>query len=471
MIFMMALLLAMGTAQGKVRLPHLLSDGMILQQQSDAHLWGWAKPGAMVQATISTTGITTTAKADPKGNFKLSVKTPAASYAPFSIMLNDGDGEVSINNVLSGEVWVCAGQSNMEMPMAGFWNCPVEGYNEEVVNARQYPGIHYVKIPSVMSMTPLGDTHCKWETISPHTVGDCSAAGYFFAQVVNRALDVPVGLILANKGGTRVESWLDYDNLKRHTTESLDSMENVKKFNWDFHRPLVWGNVTFHPILNYSIKGILFYQGCSNVGDPGDKYSTNLKLLVEQWRRGFNQGEVPFYFVQIAPYENNDVNGDWGPKLREQQFKASEIIPNSAIVCTEDLVYPYETKQIHPAQKRQVGQRLAYLALNRDYGMKEMRCYSPAFKEMSISNDTCYVTIQNDYQALNRSEGLEGFEVAGADKVFHKACASFGPRGIAVTSPEVKQPVAVRYCFRNFQLGNVSNAAGLPLFPFRTDDW
>lgn len=469
---MMALAAFATTVGARVRLPHLLGDGMIVQQQTDVRLWGWDKPGTTVKATTSWSDQTATAKTDKNGRWILTVRTPKAGYTPLSITFDDGDGTTTLKDVLAGEVWVCAGQSNMEMPLRGFDNCPVEGYNNEVVNASQYKGIHYVKIPSVMSMQPLDDANCQWQTISPTTVGDCSATGYFFAQTVNRALDIPVGLILANKGGTRVESWLDADNLKKYTDESLDSMTNVKKYPGDYLRPLVWGYGTFSPILNFTVKGILFYQGCSNVGAPGDQYSQRLKLLVEQWRRDFKLGQIPFYFVQIAPYYNGDVNGTAGPLLREQQLKASKIIPNSDIVCTEDLVYPYETQQIHPTMKKPVGQRLAYIALHHDYGMTSLMCESPQFKEMTISNDTCFVRLTNDYRAISRYEDIQGFEVAGADKVFHPAKAFYDwNKGLCITSPEVKAPVAVRYCFHNFQLGNVANGGGLPLFPFRTDNW
>ncbi len=471
-ILMMALAAFATSAGARVRLPHLLGDGMIVQQQTDVRLWGWDKPGTTVKATTSWSDQTATAKTDKNGRWILTVRTPKAGYTPLSITFDDGDGTTTLKDVLAGEVWVCAGQSNMEMPLRGFDNCPVEGYNNEVVNASQYKGIHYVKIPSVMSMQPLDDANCQWQTISPTTVGDCSATGYFFAQTVNRALDIPVGLILANKGGTRVESWLDADNLKKYTDESLDSMTNMKKYPGDYLRPLVWGYGTFSPILNFTVKGILFYQGCSNVGAPGDQYSQRLKLLVEQWRRDFKLGQIPFYFVQIAPYYNGDVNGTAGPLLREQQLKASKIIPNSDIVCTEDLVYPYETQQIHPTMKKPVGQRLAYIALHHDYGMASLMCESPQFKEMTISNDTCFVRLTNDYRAISRYEDIQGFEVAGADKVFHPAKAFYDwNKGLCITSPEVKAPVAVRYCFHNFQLGNVANGGGLPLFPFRTDNW
>lgn len=471
-VIFLLLLLCTASLQAKVRLPHVIGDNMVLQQNTQARLWGWAKPGKSVKVSVSWSDITYSAKAGKDGKWLVSVATPAASYTPLSITFDDGEA-TTLHGVLSGEVWVCAGQSNMEMPVRGFGNCPVEGYNQAVTDAVHSKGIHYVKIPSVMSMTPLEDAQCEWRECNPFTVGEASAVGYFFARVMNRTLDVPVGLVMANKGGTRVESWLTRENLQHHTTETLDSLEMVKRFSWDYHRPLLWGNGTFNPILNYTVKGILYYQGCSNVGDPGNQYSERLALLAKQWREQFGLGEIPFYFVQIAPYYyDNDVNGVSGALLREQQQRAASLIPNSALVCTNDLAYPWETQQIHPCQKQPVGERLAYIALNKTYGMHTLMCESPSFKELTISNDTCYVRLQNDYDGISRYEDIQGFEVAGADKVFHPAKAYYyWTKGIIITCDEVKQPVAVRYCFRNFQLGNVANQAGLPLFPFRTDNW
>jgi sialate O-acetylesterase len=460
------------TCQGKVRLPHVIGDNMVLQQNSQARLWGWDKPGKKITVSVSWSSDTYTTKTGKDGKWLVSVATPSASYTPLSITFDDGE-PTTINGVLSGEVWVCAGQSNMEMPVRGFGNCPVEGYNYAVTDAVHSKGIHYVKIPSVMSMTPLDDANCEWKECNPYTIGESSAVGYFFARIMNRTLDVPIGLVMANKGGTRVESWLTRENLEKHTTETLDSLEMVKKFSWDYHRPLLWGNGTFNPILNYTVKGILYYQGCSNVGDPGNQYSERLALLVRQWREQFRLGDIPFYFVQIAPYYyDDDVNGINGALLREQQSRAATIIPNSALVCTNDLTYPWETQQIHPCQKQQVGERLAFIALNKTYQLHSLMCDSPTFKELTISNDTCYVRLQNDYDGISRYEDIQGFEVASADKVFHPAKAYYyWTKGIIITCDEVKEPVAVRYCFRNFQLGNVANQAGLPLFPFRTDNW
>ena len=475
---LVALMLAMTGVQAKVKLPHILSDNMILQQNSEVRLWGWDKPGTQVEVSVSWSAQKYASKTGKDGKWTVSVKTPAASYTPLSVTFDDGE-KTKRNGILSGEEWVCAGQSNMEMPVKGFGNCPVENYNKVVVDANNYRGIHYVKIPSVMSMKPLDDANCEWKVVSPETVGEASATGYFFAQVVNKALNIPVGLVMANKGGSRVESWLDRDYLKKNTQEPLDTNSIVKKFSWDYHRPLVWGNGTFHPILNYTIKGILFYQGCSNVGDPAGQYTKRLADLVAQWRRDFKQGDVPFYFVEIAPYHYDNINGDWGAKLREQQFNAAKIIPNSGIISTNDCVYPYEKEQIHPAQKQKVGERLAFLALNKTYGMKSVIGEGMTFKEMKIKNDTICVHFDNTFGAYNRFDNIEGFEIAGEDKVFHPATARhFWQPGndtwnecITVVSPEVKKPVALRYCFKNFQLGNMANAGGLPLFPFRTDNW
>ena len=470
---------ALASAQAKVTLPYVMGNNMILQQQTEARLWG-KTTAKEVKVTTSWDNEVYTAKASKNGDFIVKVKTPKASYTPLSITFDDGD-RLTLSNILSGEVWVCAGQSNMEMPVKGFGNCPVEGYNDAVVTANEYKGVHYVKIPSVMRVEPQWNSEpTEWKEVSPQTVGEASATGYFFAQVLNKTLDVPIGLIMANKGGTRVESWLTKENLKKYTKEPTDSAGIVAfKPEWDYHRAMLWGNGTFNPILNYTVRGIIYYQGCSNVGDPGNQYSERMKILVDQWRGQFGLGEIPFYFVEIAPYHYDNVNADNGARLREQQYKASQIIPNSGLVCTNDLVYPYEPAQIHPAQKKPVGQRLAYLALNKTYGLTAVGCMSPSFKDMRVTGDIVDIHLANDLGAISRFEDIQGFELAGEDRVFHPAKAEhfWQPGGgywdetIRLSSPEVKKPVAIRYCFKNFQIGNLKNAAGLPLFPFRTDNW
>lgn len=471
-----------GVTQAKIRLSHLVGDNMVIQQQTDVRLWGWATPNSTVTASTSWSEEKSTIKAAADGQFLLTVKSPKASYTPLSITFDDGDGVVTINNVLAGEVWVCAGQSNMEMPVKGFGQCPVDGYNYHVLDAVHSKGVRSIKIPSVMSSKPLNDAQCEWRLCTPKTVGDFSATGYFFARLLSRTLDIPVGIIEANKGGSRVESWLTKENLEKFTNDPTDSVEICKKWpKWDYHRSLLWGNGTFNPILNATVKGILYYQGCSNVGDPGDQYSQRMKLLVEQWRSQFGLGEIPFYFVQIAPwaYDNGNLDAISSALLREQQFKASQIIPNSSLVCTNDLVYPYEFNQIHPAQKQPVGERLAFTALNRDYGYETIQYKSSSYKDMTIKNDTVFIHTQDNYWCDAPFDQIVGFEIAGNDKKFYPAEAKhfwregggYWDEAIIVTSPKVKKPVAVRYCFKNFQIGNVKNGGNLPLFPFRTDNW
>ena len=432
--------------QAKVRLPHLISDNMVLQQQTEARLWGWAKPGKTVKVTTSWSDQVVTAKADKNGEWLVKVKTPKASYDPLTITFDDGE-PLTIKNV----------------------------------DAANHTGVRSVKIPSVMRAEPQADAQCEWRTCSPNTVGEFSATGYFFARTMHQALNIPIGLIEANKGGSRVESWLTKENLEKYTDDPTDSVAICKKWDkWDYHRSLLWGNGTFNPILNFTVKGILYYQGCSNVGDPGDQYSQRMKLLVDQWRSQFGLGEIPFYFVQIAPWAyDGDVNGISGALLREQQYKAAQIIPNSALVCTNDLVYPYEFSQIHPTQKQQVGERLAYAALNRDYGFEGVLYQSSNFKDMKIEGDAVLIHLDNNYHTDAPFEDIQGFEIAGEDKVFYPATAQhfwqegggYWDEAIKLTSDKVKKPVAVRYCFKNFQIGNVKNGANLPLFPFRTDNW
>ncbi len=481
-IFALALLAVCLGADAKVRLPHLIGDNMVIQQLTDVRLWGWDTPGKTVKVTTSWSQEVKTVKTSKDGRWLVTVKSPRASYEALSISFSDDESATTISGVLSGEVWVCAGQSNMEMPVKGFWQCPVEGYNDWVVESAQHRGVHSVKVPSTMRSEPQEDADCQWRVCSPQTVAEFSATGYFFARLMHQALDVPIGLIEANKGGSRVESWLTKENLKRYTDDPTDSVEIARKWDkYDYHRSLLWGNGTFNPILNYTVKGILYYQGCSNVGDPGDQYSQRLKLLVEQWRQQFGLGEIPFYFVQIAPYayDGDDVNAISGALLREQQYKAAQIIPNSSLVCINDLVYPYEFTQIHPTQKRQVGERLAYTALNRDYGFSQVLYKSSSYKDMKVDGDGVLIHLQDNYHTDAPFEDIQGFEVAGEDRVFHPAKArhfwreggGYWDEAIRVSSPEVRNPVAVRYCFRNFQLGNVKNAANLPLFPFRTDNW
>lgn len=454
------------TVHAKVKLPHILSSGMVVQQQSKIRLWGWSKPHATIKVNVSWSMQGKTCTANQQGEWSIMVKTPQAGYTPLSITFDDGE-PLTLSNILSGEVWVCAGQSNMEMPLRGFDECPVEGYLEAIKNANRTPGIRYLKVPVRMSARPLDDASCRWVEADIRGADNCSAVGYFFARTLRECLNIPIGLILANKGGTRVESWLNETNLRQYTNDPTDSLLIVKKFPQEWLCSMLWGNGTFHPIQKYTVKGILFYQGCSNVGNESEQYARRLEVLVNQWREAFAQPLLPFYFVQIAPYLYGNALATDAAYLREQQMIAAANIKNSSLVCTNDLVYPQEENQIHPSQKQQIGERLAFTALARDYGYDNIMYKSPSLGELTIQNDTCIVRLKDTYHGVKQQKEYTGFDIAGEDKIYYPAKATYKGNDIFIlSSPQVLHPKAVRYCYRNFQLGNVANMAGLPLFPF-----
>ena len=462
------------SVQAKIKLNGALSSNMVLQQNSEVKLWGTSDvKGGEVTVAMSWTEKKYKGKIDGDGKWLVKVETPVASYTPLTITFSDGKESVKVENVLSGDVWLATGQSNMEMPVKGFSNCPVEGYHQVLVDAVNTKNVRFCKIAMEESFTPLDDCQGEWKVCDPDNVAEASATGYFFARMLNKVLDTPIGVLEVNKGGSRVEGWLNEDNLKKYTTENLNPDSIVKNFKYNYWRPGVWYNGTMHPVLNYGIKGIIWYQGCSNVESFPEKYAERLSIMVEQFRKDFNAPDAPFYEVEIAPciYEKN-LQGVKAAFLREQQNKAVELIPNSGIVGNNDGVYPWETEQIHPTQKYKVGERLAALALEQTYGKKQFMGKSPQFKSVSFKDGTAYVWLKDDYDAISRYEDIQGFEVAGEDRVFYPVTAKYHyKKGIIIKSDKVPNPVAVRYCYRNFKLGNVANKGGNPLIPFRTDDW
>ena len=456
------------SATAKVRLPHILCDNMVLQQQTDVQLWGWATPQACVSIKPSW-GNKQVVKADKNGRWNLRVRTPKGGYTPLSITFSEGNS-ITLHNILSGEVWVCGGQSNMEMPLKGFNDCPVEGYQEAIAESGDIQGIRYAKIPATMRTMPQDDAECHWEIVNPNTANECSAIGYFFACRLHKMIDMPIGLILANKGGTRVESWLEKDYLKQHTNEPTDSANIVRQYPTEWQRPLLWGNGTFHPILNYTVRGILFYQGCSNVGQVPTIYGERLTQLIGQWRKEFQSPNLPFYFVEIAPYNYGNTQGTDAALLRMQQQRVAQNVSNTVLIGTNDLVYPSETDQIHPCQKRQIGERLAMTAAARDYGFENIYYRCPSLDRVEIHQDSCYVYLKDTYNGIAAATSYEGFEIAGNDGVYHPAQAQYLHNGkFVLTSLGITKPINVRYCYHNFQLGTVKNQAGLPLLPFSTN--
>ncbi len=461
--------------QAKIVLPDIIGDDMVLQQKTQARLWGQAAPKCDITVTVDWTGDKFTTRADKDGQWLLSIATPAASKDEHTIVIEEQGGEkVVLSRVLIGEVWFASGQSNMEMPLNGFWNCPVEGNNEVIATASENRFVRMATIQKNGQTKPVEKVEGKWQVPSPATAPWMSATGYFFATMLQRVLDVPVGIIACAWGGSRVEGWLPERIVSQYSDIDI-AKEQREGWNgewWQYYTPCIMYNGMLHPLRHYTVRGFLWYQGESNVGKH-DTYPQRLKTMVDLWRTEFGgtASELPFYLVEIAPWGGYGEEYPSGPLFRECQHEAARIIENAGCVSTNDLVYPYERGQIHPAQKREVGNRLAYMALNRTYGFKSIACDSPEYDHMQVNGNEIEVFFRHADDGLSPWQDIEGFEIAGDDGVYKPATGRLNEsnKSIVLSSPDVPQPKNVHYCFKAFQIGNLKNHRGLPAVPFRTD--
>ena len=302
--------------------------------------------------------------------------------------------------------------------------------------------------------------------VTLETAPEFGATAYFFATLLTEVLNVPVGIINCSWGGSTVEGWLPKDILLNYSDIDLSLAGNDEKIH-PMLQPMIMYNGMLKPASKYTVRGFLWYQGESNVGHPD--YAKRLATMVEHWRGLWGQGKLPFYLVEIAPYEYG--KGDQAAYLREEQYKASRLIPNSGIISTNDLVQDYEKRQIHPKEKQKIGERLCYMALNKTYGYTTIACEGPLYDHMEIDKNKIILFFKNAEDGFNRDNGIIGFEIAGKDMRFHKANATIdaNKKTVIISAPGVKAPIAVRYGFRNFQIGNLQNVQGLPMLPFRTD--
>ena len=468
----LAFITLVAESEAKVRPASMITDNMVLQQNANGRIYGTADPGSTVTVTPSWDGKAYTTTTDRTGEWSLAVKTPAGSFTPYTITLSDGE-PLTINNVLIGEVWLASGQSNMQMPLKGFPGCCTLGGYDEIASASDEAGkVRFFTVPLTQSYTPLDTVAASWTVPSPDTAPEYSALAWHFAKRMSDVLNVPVGIVSAAYGGAKVESWTPRDMLEKYPDVSLDPKDIEPIVH--YHRPMLMYNAMFNPIKNYTYNGIIWYQGCSNVATY-DTYAERLAAMVKRWRDDIGIGDIPFYAVEIAPYEYGDpTEKGKAPLLREAQWKAVGIIPHSAMISTNDLVEPYERFNIHPADKAAVGKRLCDLALNKTYGKKQFPVESPRYKSHRFMDGAAWVAIDSPSDGICRNYMIEGFEVAGADRVFHPADSvwlHWQTNEMVVSSKNVPDPVAVRYGWRDFLPGNLHAGNYLPLIPFRTDDW
>ncbi len=463
-----AYLLFPALLSAKVKLPSFFSDGMVLQQQTNAAMWGWAKPAADIKIITSWNKKNYTVRADDNGRWTVKIITPAAG-GPYSISVSDGE-PVILNNILIGEVWLCSGQSNMEMPMKGFKDQPITGSNDAIFNSTNDQLRIYTVPRAVERQTKDTSKSSVWKNANPENVSNFSATAYYFGKLLQQQLKVPVALINVTYGGSPAEAFMSAESLKAFPEIAVPLATGTEKLNNKNASTLYNGMI--YPVTGYTIKGCIWYQGESNYDRP-DQYEKLFPAMVQLWRNEWGQGNFPFYFAQIAPYAYN-YTGTKTEKLnsaylRDAQRKSLAAIPSSGMVVLMD---GGEEKSIHPANKEIVAKRFAYLALGDTYAFKGFAYQSPLYDSLLINGNVATIKFKNAPNGLTSfGKPITQFEIAGADKNFYPAQAVISRGTIQLSSPQVATPVAVRYAFKDFIMGELFSTEGYPVSSFRTDDW
>ena len=463
-------LVAFQSAYSKITLPAIVSSNMVLQRNTTVKLWGWADANEKIAIKTSWLKKSINIQADAEGNWSVDVQTTNTKEAQ-SIVLKSTASNIALDNILFGEVWLCSGQSNMEMPMKGYAGQPIFGAAEAVAKSNN-PNLRLFSVTRVSgSKTPLKEVlkYSGWQQATPESVLKFSAVGYFYGQQLQEILDVPVGLILSAWGGSSVQAWM--------STEALSPYQKVDLTNRDINVkpnaiPTALYNSMMHPLIPYTIKGAIWYQGESNV-EEAEKYKKLFPAMVQDWRKRWAIGDFPFYYAQIAPYiySGNETvqNSKNSAFMREVQLQCLDLIPNSGIAITMDIG---AENPIHPPKKKEVADRLLYNALHKTYGFAAVNYEGPTFESMEIKDAGLLLKFKNEDNGIYSYNGLEGFEIAGSDKVFYPANAKIVDRKkVLVASDKVPSPVAVRYDWNNWVKGTLLNTNLLPASSFRTDDW
>ena len=480
-------------------LPRIFSDNMVLQRELPIKVWGWADPGQDV--TVSFAGTMQSAKTGADGKWTATLAAQPASAEGRELKAQAGGSSVSVKNVLVGEVWICSGQSNME------WTMDVTDDAKDAIAGANYPLIRQFKVPHVTHTKPQKDLPGDWSVCSPATAAKFTAVGYHFGLQLHKSLNVPIGLLNTSWGGTRIEPWTDPKGFEvsaqlkdivdqiagadalhvQNQRSRLDQLESwVKQARKDLdagkeptgfpggmpEHPLIRSdkptsiyNAMVAPIVSYTIRGAIWYQGESNNGE-GLLYTEKMKALISSWRRLWGQGEFPFLYVQLAPYRYNKPEAL--PGIWEAQ-QAALSIPNTGMAVITDIG---NVSDIHPRNKREVGRRLSLWALTKTYGKEGLVYSGPLYKSSRVEGNK--VVIQFDHaDGLKSLDGkpLSWFTVAGADKRFVPAEARIEGSTVVVSAADVAQPASARFGWNELAEPNLANGAGLPASPFRTDRW
>lgn len=445
-------------AKGNIRLPDVINNNMVLQQQSEVKLWGWGEPNEKITITTSWDN-KTYAPVTVNGNaeWELKIKTPAAG-GPYQVTLA-GNNMILLSNVMIGEVWVCSGQSNMEM--CGNWG--LQDIKQELPAANN-PNIRFFKIAKATAPAPQKNCTGKWQLCDSNTLKEFSAVAYFFGKHLQQKMNVPIGLIEAAWGGTSAEVWTP-DSIIQRDTFLQEASTKIAANGQCPNLPGYAYNAMIAPITNFSVAGTIWYQGENNTINAY-AYKHLFTSMIHAWRSAWNNN-MPFYFVQIAPFSYALKNT--GALLREAQSESANY-PGVGMVVINDLVS--DVHNVHPADKHHVGLRLANWALADHYNTPGIVYKSPVIKDFHINQNKIIIQVDNAPNGLQlKGEKAAGLFIAGADSIFYPAETVIKKNIIEVWSKQVSKPVTVRYCFSDTAIGNVFSKDGLPLAPFRTDKW
>jgi sialate O-acetylesterase len=451
----------------QLRLPKVISNDMVLQRNQPVPIWGWDTPGTLVSVNFK--GQQTNASADATGYWKVILPQLPASNRPSEMMIK-GSEVIILKNILVGEVWLCSGQSNMEYPIKNKYAKPRRSVDSTALAiTANYPQIRLFKVEKVLSdtLTTSGWKLCNDTT----TLGNFSAIGYFFARNLQQELNVPIGMIQSAWGGTRIEPWTSeemYANLP-----AFKEFFNQQPVLISAVRPGKNYQSMVKPLAPFAIKGVLWYQGESNAMINDDLfYADKMQALVEGWRKVWGT-EMSFYSVGLAPYyytkrkDKIPHTSETLAKFWEAQQQSLKI-PNTAMVWTNDLVD--NLNDIHPPYKWEIAKRLSDLALNRDYNLKHKAVSGPVFQSMKVKNKEIHLSFNYAEGLKSRDEKpLNWFTIAGSDGIFEIAQAKIKGDKLILSNDKIAKPTQVRFAWDETAQPNLTNAAGLPAVPFRTD--
>jgi len=489
-LFLLAL--ASSISAYAVRLPAVINSNMVLQRDMQVPIWGWGDAGEKISVHFAGQKKETTA--GKNGEWMVKLDKLKANASP-SVLTVKGNNEIKLENVLVGEVWICSGQSNMEWRVQQCANP-----KEEIANAN-WPQIRFFDVPEhTIHPIPQRQGNGKWQVCSPSTIAKFSASGYYFGRRLHNELNVPIGLVGSNWGGTRIEPWTTLDGFKS-VPELSQLAESVASYNAQTKvkssSPSAIYNSMVHPLTPFAMRGAIWYQGESN-GNEGITYYQKKHALVKGWRKAFQNPNLGFYWVQLCNFRKPNVmevkdpkkeesrpeGGDGWAKLREAQTQALDL-KHSGMAVIIDLADAHNPSDIHPKNKQDVGGRLAQYALNQTYGKKNLVASGPMYSAHKINGNQIHITFNNIGQGLMvgrkdklnptveiKNGTLKHFSIAGDDKKWYWADARIIENKVVISSKEVKKPVAARYAFTmNPADANLYNKEGLPAGPFRTDNW